>query len=140
MVFPSMSYWCCRSSIKPKQLGSSSWLHATPMNRSPPLDELGLLSALSEQAAHYSQFNGMHIALEAPECLPPLPAAVEVAAYRIVLEALTNVVYHAQATRCRICLSLSDVLTLEILDDGVGLSGDHRAGVGMTSMRERAEE
>ena len=108
--------------------------------RPPALDELGLLSALSEQAAHYSQFNGMHIALEAPECLPPLPAAVEVAAYRIVLEALTNVVYHAQATRCRICLSLSDVLTLEILDDGVGLSGDHRAGVGMTSMRERAEE
>jgi signal transduction histidine kinase len=108
--------------------------------RPPALDELGLLSALREHAAHYSQFNGLHITLEAPECLPPLPAAVEVAAYRIVLEAITNVVRHARASKCRIFLSLSDVLSLEILDDGVGLSEDHRAGVGMTSMRERAEE
>jgi len=108
--------------------------------RPPALDELGLLSALREHAAHYSQFNGLHIALEAPECLPPLPAAVEVAAYRIVLEAITNVVRHAQASECRICLSLSDVLSLEILDDGVGLPKGYRVGVGMTSMRERAEE
>lgn len=108
--------------------------------RPPALDELGLISALREQAAHYSQFNGLQVALEAPESLPPLPAAVEVAAYRIVLEALTNVVRHAKASRCRISLSLSDVLYLEILDDGVGLSENHCAGVGMTSMRERAEE
>ena len=108
--------------------------------RPPALDELGLLSALREHAAHYSQFNGLHIALEAPECLPPLPAAVEVAAYRIVLEAITNVVRHAQASECRIRLSLSGELSLEILDDGVGLPEGYRVGVGVTSMRERAEE
>ena len=108
--------------------------------RPPALDELGLLSALREHAAHYSQFNGLHIALEAPVCLPPLPAAVEVAAYRIVLEAITNVVRHAQASECRIRLSLSGELSLEILDDGVGLPEGYRLGVGMTSMRERAEE
>jgi signal transduction histidine kinase len=60
--------------------------------RPPSLDELGLVSALREQAAHYSQFNGVPVSIEAPTCLPTLPAAVEVAIYRIVLEALTNVI------------------------------------------------
>jgi signal transduction histidine kinase len=109
--------------------------------RPPALDELGLVSALREQATQYSQFNGLHIVLEAPECLPPLLAAVEVAVYRIVLEALTNVTRHAQASRCRVCLSLSDtVLSLDILDDGIGFPEELHAGVGMTSMRERAME
>jgi len=109
--------------------------------RPPALDELGLVSALREQTTQYSQFNGLHIVLEAPECLPPLLAAVEVAVYRIVLEALTNVTLHAQASRCRVCLSLSDnVLSLDILDDGIGLPEELRMGVGMTSMRERAME
>jgi len=108
--------------------------------RPPALDELGLISALEEQATSYSQLHGLHVSLEAPERLPPLSAAVEVAAYRIVLEALTNVVRHAQARTCRICLSLSDVLCLEIIDDGRGLPQDYHVGVGMASMRERAAE
>lgn len=65
---------------------------------------------------------------------------VEVAAYRITQEALTNVVRHAQAQNCVIALTLDDALRLEIRDDGVGLPKDRRAGVGLTSMRERAEE
>jgi len=74
------------------------------------------------------------------EELPPLPAAAEVAAYRIVLEALTNVARHAHAQSCRISLSLADGLCLEIIDDGSGLPVDCRAGVGLTAMRERAAE
>ena len=108
--------------------------------RPPALDELGLLSALREQAASY-QHQGLQILIEAPECLPPLPAAVEVAAYRIAQEALTNVVRHAGAQQCLLYLSLRDrVLTLRITDDGKGIAPAHRIGVGWLSMQERAVE
>ncbi len=108
--------------------------------RPPALDELGLVSALREQAMHYSQFNGLHVSLEAPERLPDLSAAVEVAAYRIALEALTNVARHAQAHTCHIRLSCANELDLEIVDDGLGLPKRHRTGVDLSSMRERAAE
>ncbi len=73
----------------------------------------------------------------------PLPAAVEVACYRIAQEAVTNVSRHARASSCRISLAVDEawgVLVLEVTDDGVGLPEGRRAGVGMSSMRERAEE
>ena len=110
--------------------------------RPPALDELGLVSALREQAAQYvnSAGGGLHVSIEAPEPLPPLPAAVEVAAYRIALEALTNAVRHAQARSCQVRLAVNGALELEIADDGVGLPADARAGVGLSSMRERAAE
>ena len=76
----------------------------------------------------------------APEQLPPLPAAVEVAVYRIALEALTNVARHAQARTCRIELSLHEGLQVVVADDGTGLAPDRSVGVGLASMRERAEE
>jgi signal transduction histidine kinase len=81
--------------------------------------------------------------LDAPDCLPELPAAVEVAVYRIAQEALTNVVRHAHARRCDIRLALDEItglLTLSIQDDGCGLPALRGVGVGLTSMRERAEE
>jgi signal transduction histidine kinase len=107
--------------------------------RPPALDDLGLVLALREQAARYSQA-GLQITIDAPDRLPPLPAAVEVAAYRIVQEALTNVVRHAEAHICSVCLSLADTLIVEIRDDGAGMPPDSRAGVGHMSMRERAAE
>lgn len=114
--------------------------------RPPALDELGLAGALRIQSAQLAGASqGLRIGVKAtPETLPPLPAAVEVAAYRIVLEALTNVVRHAQAQTCRVRLSLLEgepcVLVVEIVDDGVGLPARLHAGVGLISMRERAEE
>jgi len=108
--------------------------------RPPALDELGLVTALCEQATQYQQVGGLQVTVEAPTALPPLPAAVEVAAYRIALEALTNVVRHAQAHTCCIILTLSDALLLDILDDGRGFPPTLRAGVGLASMRERAAE
>ena len=83
------------------------------------------------------------ITVDAPEELRPLPAAVEVAAYRIALEAMTNVLRHAGAGRCRVRISLPSgdgALAIDVVDDGVGLPPVRRRGVGLDSMRERAEE
>ncbi len=108
--------------------------------RPPALDELGLVGALKAHIASHNQVQGLQITLEAPENPPPLPAAVEVAAYRIALEAMTNVSRHAGARHCCVRLSLPDDLCLEVTDDGCGMPGAVRSGVGLTSMRERAEE
>jgi signal transduction histidine kinase len=110
--------------------------------RPPALDELGLVPALRETAAQYSQ-NGLQVHVRAPDELPPLPAAVEVAAYRIAQEALTNVVRHAGARVCTVCFRLdkdAGLLRLEVEDDGRGIGWDGHHGVGLSSMRERAEE
>jgi two-component system, NarL family, sensor kinase len=108
--------------------------------RPPALDELGLVGALKAHITSCNQVQGLQITLDAPENPPTLPAAVEVAAYRIALEAMTNVTRHAGAQHCYVRLSLPDYLCLEVTDDGRGMLGAVRAGVGLTSMRERAEE
>jgi two-component system NarL family sensor kinase len=84
--------------------------------------------------------NSLQLRVLGPDVLPPLPAAVEVAAYRITLESLTNIIRHAQASECCVHLSLSDALYLEVEDNGVGIPPANRAGVGLRSMRERAAE
>ena len=108
--------------------------------RPPALDELGLVMAISEHVGRFNQPNGLQVSIDAPDHLPSLPAAVEVAAYHIALEAVTNAARHAHAKTCHICLSLSNGLCLEITDDGDGLPADFHMGVGLTSMRERAAE
>lgn len=110
--------------------------------RPPALDDLGLLGAIRASAAQYSPY-GLQIVVEAPETLPPLPAAVEVAAYRIAQEALTNVVRHAEARACIVSLDIDGeegVLGLEIRDDGQGIGENRGTGVGLASMRERTAE
>lgn len=107
--------------------------------RPPALDELGLAGAIRQTAASYEQ-NGLLITVHTPEALPSLPAAVEVAVYRIVQEALTNVVRHAGAHACKVQLTVSDGLEIEIVDDGAGLPEERQVGVGLTSMKERAAE
>ena len=72
--------------------------------------------------------------------LAGLPAAVEVAAYRIVTEALTNVVRHSHACSCEVRINLDQGLAIDVCDDGVGFPEGWRAGVGITAMRERAAE
>ncbi len=108
--------------------------------RPPALDELGLVSALREQFVQNSRESSVQVVFEAPSSLPSLPAAVEVATYRIVLEAVTNVVRHAQAHTCQVRLEVSDGLIIEVIDDGVGLPIQYHAGVGISSMRERTAE
>jgi signal transduction histidine kinase len=108
--------------------------------RPPALDEFGLVGALRSLAAQ-CESGPLRVTVTAPNPMPPLPAAVEVAAYRIAQEALTNVVKHAQATDCQVRLAFGDAtLRLDVRDNGLGLSATRRPGVGLSSMRERAEE
>ena len=106
--------------------------------RPPALDELGLVGALRQRAATLA--DPVVIRMDADD-IGALPAAVEVAAYRIAAEAMTNAVRHGAAGACGVRLSLEgDSLRVSVSDDGRGFGTDAQAGVGMASMRERAGE
>ncbi len=109
------------------------------------LDDLGLVSALRQHAEAIARRTAgssrpLDVAIEAPTQLDQLPAAVEVAAYRVALEALTNVSRHARASHCCIRIDQERGLDLVVEDDGIGLPGAASTGVGIASMRERVEE
>jgi signal transduction histidine kinase len=110
--------------------------------RPPALDQLGLAGSLREEVGRLQhEAPELTVTLDAPDDgLADLPAAVEVACYRIVTEALTNVTRHAQATRCSVRIRLDDGLDVEVRDDGAGLPEGWRTGVGIASMRERVTE
>jgi signal transduction histidine kinase len=109
--------------------------------RPPALDELGLLPALTAFVDRLStRDDTLHVAVQSPDPLPPLPAAVEVAAYRIATEAMTNVSRHAHAHSCLLRLEVGDELVVEVCDDGVGTPAGRLPGVGLPSMAERAAE
>ncbi|GGN61512.1 hypothetical protein GCM10010112_18700 [Actinoplanes lobatus] len=108
--------------------------------RPPALDDVGLLGAVRQQAARL-RAPGLTVTVDGGGDLDQLPAAVEVAAYRIASEALANVARHASATSCRVRLEVAGGdLTVEITDDGVGIPAGTPSGVGLVSLRERAAE
>ena len=114
------------------------------------LDDLGLVGAVRDYASGLrgGAHNNPRLSVDvqgSADSLTPLPAAIEVAAYRIATEALTNVARHARAGRAMVSFALASgndtrELHVEIVDDGIGLPEDHKAGIGLISMRERAEE
>ena len=115
--------------------------------RPPALDQLGLVPAIREHidilAARTRGGDGgpdVAFSLDHSGDLVGLPAIVEVAAYRIVCEALTNVVKHSAARACTVTLAREKGLRVEVVDDGVGLGGERGRGLGLGSMRERAAE
>jgi signal transduction histidine kinase len=106
------------------------------------LDELGLVGAVRQHAAnlHAAEGKTLQVTIDTPESLPDLSAAAEVAAYRIVVESLTNVARHAAATRVHVSISARDgKLHLSVRDDGPSTT-TWKPGVGLASMRERAEQ
>ncbi|WP_214102709.1 sensor histidine kinase [Acrocarpospora catenulata] len=108
--------------------------------RPPALDQFGLAGALRQAAGRFSD-GALAITVTVTGDLGMLPAAVEVAAYRIASEAVLNVVRHAGAGRCDLRLSLGvDALEVEVADDGAGVPSGALVGVGVLGMRERAEE
>jgi signal transduction histidine kinase len=112
--------------------------------RPPALDERGVVAAINETLATFVR-TGDH-----PLCMTvlggdverePLPAAVELAAFRIAVEAATNCARHAQAASCTVSLRrTSEHLEIEIVDDGVGVATHRASGVGTIAMCERAAE
>ena len=104
--------------------------------RPPALDDLGLVGALSQQADRMRMSTRV-----LADDLDALPAAVEVAAFRIAGEAMTNVDRHAAATECTVRLRRDgDALLVEVTDDGAGIAPAAEAGVGLVALRERAAE
>lgn len=112
--------------------------------RPPALDDLGLIGSLREQSARLAQRpdgRRMSVRLRAPDRMPPLAAAVEVAAYRIVTEAMMNAARHSDATSIDVRIHLTEHdLRIEVTDDGHSPAGGWAPGVGLTSMHERAAE
>ncbi len=107
--------------------------------RPPTLDELGLVTAVHALADRLS--TGRTRVVAEVDALPELPAAVEVAAYHLVGEAAGNAVRHSGASVVRVRIVAGhDALEVTVADDGTGLPQAAPTGLGMTTMRERAEE
>jgi signal transduction histidine kinase len=102
------------------------------------LDQMGLVDAVVEFTRSFD--DELEFQLKVPTERMELPAAVEVATYRIIMEAVTNVVRHAHAARCWLTISAGDTIDIDVIDDGVGLNGDVHDGTGMRNIKERAEE
>ena len=104
------------------------------------LGDLGLVGAVRAHAARLDD-GGIDVTVDAPDDLGPLPAAAEVAAFRIVGEAMTNVARHARASRVLVTLAHRDgALELCVQDDGIGVRPGAPTGVGLGSMHQRAAE
>jgi signal transduction histidine kinase len=102
------------------------------------LDDAGFANAIRSYTSTFT--SGLRIEVDVPDSLSALPPQVEIAAYRIAQEALTNVVRHAGASNARLCVAVvDDSLQLAVADNGHGFDSAHAAGVGMGSMRHRAE-
>lgn len=106
----------------------------------PVVDQLGLAGALQQGVSRLSSTAGIAVHLHIEEDVPPLPAAVEIAAYRIAMEALTNVVRHADASQCTVHVSYHEGVHIDVTDDGKGLPATVVPGVGLSSMRRRSQE
>jgi signal transduction histidine kinase len=102
------------------------------------LDQLGLIDAVGEFTRTCSDDLEFHLAM--PTAPIELPAAVEVATYRIVTEAVTNVVRHAKAAQCWLSIRTGPNVDIDVVDDGIGVIDGVSSGVGWTAMNERATE
>jgi signal transduction histidine kinase len=108
--------------------------------RPPALDELGLVKAI-QAFVDQQNLETLNVVITMDGELLDLPAAIEVACYRIALEGITNVIRHSQASTASVRLSAEkEKFIVKVSDDGIGLSEPVPVGVGITSMRERAEE
>jgi two-component system, NarL family, sensor kinase len=108
----------------------------------PVVEEVGLVEAIRLHADRLNRTGGRRgtFQLRADSGIDGLPAAVEIAAYIIATEAMTNVARHARASSCTVVVSQNSRLHIEVLDDGVGIGPAPRTGVGLNSMHERTDE
>ncbi|MDO9087185.1 MAG: sensor histidine kinase [Anaerolineaceae bacterium] len=128
-----------REAIKHAQSATEDLRRMVYDLRPPSLDDLGLIGAIQTQVRRFES-DQLHIDVNLPAKLPSLPAAVEVACFMIFQEALTNIGRHSKAKHCSISLMINAGLELYVNDDGLGIAPVHHSGVGLNSMRQRAEE
>ncbi|GAB2961833.1 hypothetical protein GCM10027280_58320 [Micromonospora polyrhachis] len=128
------------ASLESDLAGATVELRRIIDNLRPPALDGGLAAAL-DTAARRHRGPELDVTVTVTEALDDLPAAVEVASYRIVDEALTNVAKHARASRATVALVRQPAeVTITVEDDGVGLRGQQTDGVGLSSMAERCQE
>jgi signal transduction histidine kinase len=108
--------------------------------RPPAIDELGLAAALTHAITRLTASSRTHVEVDIDEPLPAVPAAVEVALYRIVSEAVTNVVKHAGADTCSVSIGVHDGSVVATVHDDGHFAGVSSNGNGLSTMAERAEE
>ena len=114
--------------------------------RPPALDDVGLVEAVRQQVAAYAAVPagagpGTALVDVVADQLPALPAAVEVAAYRIITEAVANAVRHGRPSHCDVTMTTTGRdFMVTVADNGTGIAADAAHGVGLASMRERAAE
>jgi signal transduction histidine kinase len=113
--------------------------------RPPQLDSLGLEAALRGQVAALARNSRLQVELDVAPIAQRLPAAVELACFRIAQEAMTNVARHAGATHARVRVAIEHVdgqrsLVLRVVDDGHGIDPERPGGLGLLTMRERATQ
>jgi signal transduction histidine kinase len=109
------------------------------------LDDLGLLPALRSLVSDFSDRSGIRTDLASPTALPPLSREAELALFRALQEALSNVLRHADARSVGVGISISaDGVLLQVSDDGKGLPAGVTAEglelgghMGLAGMRER---
>jgi two-component system sensor histidine kinase UhpB len=103
------------------------------------LEQLGLVSALTELTSTFSRVSGIRVERRFDQSLPKLESDAELAVYRVAQESLTNVARHAEASQVTIALEQGiDSVVLRVVDDGRGFAGDPEEHGGLRSMRERA--
>jgi two-component system sensor histidine kinase UhpB len=98
------------------------------------------VNALIALTSRVARQGGLRIERSISAELPPLSTELELVIYRVAQEALTNVLRHAQATRCIVSLQVDDgEIELTVTDDGVGITGQiSEEAIGIEGMRERA--
>jgi signal transduction histidine kinase len=102
------------------------------------LEQLGLAGAVAQFARGYEGQLEIHTSLPSERVV--LPAAVELASYRIVTEALTNVLRHAHADRCWLTITAGETVDIDVIDDGIGINGHGNGGYGRSTIHDRAKE
>lgn len=108
--------------------------------RPPVLDALGLKVAMQTYCTEFTRRTHLPVIFEADTSLPEFPDIYRITLYRVLQEALTNTIKHAQASQVWVDLSLEDdMVNLTVQDNGIGFSEEkpRSNGIGLTGLRER---
>ena len=108
--------------------------------RPPVLDTLGLKVAMQTYCAEFTRRTHLPVLFESDSSLSELPDVYNITLYRVLQEALTNIIKHAQASQVWVDLSVEDdIVNLTVQDNGVGFSEEtsQSNGIGLTGLQER---